>query len=262
MAPIDVPVTLDHLTVGCTWETVAVGDSGAVTYVLTPPEGARRYLKVRLGSKGERLALAKQRLEWLSGRVPVPAVLAYADDAAGEFLVTEEIRGRDCSDDTWHLDPAGVVRHFAQGLRMVHAVDVRDCPFDERLDPSLARAKTNTESRLVNEAELMRRFGGRTAEDLLDVLVTRRHEPEDLVFTHGDYSMPNVVVDDGQVAGFLDVGAAGVADKYRDLATAAKSIVRNVGSQWVEPFLRDYGIAVPDWDKVTYYQLLEEFVNP
>ena len=43
----------------------------------------------------------------------------------------------------------------------------------------------------------------------LDDLLRKRHDEEDLVFTHGDYCLPNVIIDGEEVAGFVDWGRAG-----------------------------------------------------
>ncbi len=76
--------------------------------------------------------------------------------------------------------------------------------------------------------------------------------------THGDYCLPNVVLRDGAVAGFIDVGRAGVADRHQDFACAARSIAYNYGEQFVAPFFEAYGMA-PDPARIAFYQLLDEF---
>ena len=81
---------------------------------------------------------------------------------------------------------------------------------------------------------------------------------EDLVVTHGDYCLPNVILRDGAVAGFIDVGRAGVADRHQDFACAARSIAYNYGEQFVAPFFEAYGMA-PDPARIAFYQLLDEF---
>lgn len=60
------------------------------------------------------------------------------------------------------------------------------------------------------------------------------------------------------VAGFIDLGRAGVADRHQDFACAARSIAYNFGDAFVAPFFSAYG-AEPDPARIAFYQLLDEF---
>jgi len=83
----------------------------------------------------------------------------------------------------------------------------------------------------------MKQFPGEKVEDLYLHLVTKRVSlVEELGFTHGDYSLPNVLIHNGKINGFIDVGNSGIADIYQDLAIATKSIIRNYGKEWVSSF--------------------------
>ena len=67
---------------------------------------------------------------------------------------------------------------------------------------------------------------GRTPASLLDELHAIRPPYEDLVLIHGDYCFLNVVVKDWSLSGFIDLARCGVADRYHDLAQAARSVRR------------------------------------
>lgn len=47
-------------------------------------------------------------------------------------------------------------------------------------------------------------------------------------------------------------------DRYKDIALAVRSIRRNCGDAFVQPFLDEYGVLGSDSDKVEYYMLLDE----
>jgi len=58
--------------------------------------------------------------------------------------------------------------------------------------------------------------------------------------------------------GFVDFGAAGLGDPYRDLALIARSIRSNLGEKWVQSFFEAYGYEV-DERKIEFYTLLDQF---
>ncbi|HHV41510.1 MAG TPA: phosphotransferase [Clostridiaceae bacterium] len=96
---------------------------------------------------------------------------------------------------------------------------------------------------------------------MYDESIRTRPLDEDLVFTHGDYCLPNIVVSNDNLSGFIDLGRAGVADRHQDLALAARSLRHNMGSQGsglTSLFFHEYGIRHIDSQKIHYYILLDE----
>jgi aminoglycoside phosphotransferase len=121
--------------------------------------------------------------------------------------------------------------------------------------------RSNYNKGIIDTSDLFRKF----SEDNLDKLLHEvedsvRGLEEDLVFTHGDYSLPNIIINDGSISGFIDLGNSGIADRYYDLAVAEKSIIRNFGEEYVELFFVHYGIDDIDYKKIRFYQLVEKFV--
>jgi aminoglycoside phosphotransferase len=80
-----------------------------------------------------------------------------------------------------------------------------------------------------------------------------------LIFTHGDYCLPNIIIHEGKLNGFIDWGRAGIADKYQDIALVVRSIIRNFGKKYTNMFLDEYGLVQFDRARIEYYQLLDEF---
>lgn len=259
-APIQLPGQMAWLVSGYSWRRTRAGHSGAEVFFLRRPGGPGLYLKAATrGPSGDSLLGEAERLRWAADRLPVPKVVAFAEDREREYLLLSRVPGLDAAHPSHRANAPALVRLLAQGLRMLHAVPVEGCPFVSTLDVLVADASQRVEKGLVYEQDFDPERQGRRAGDLLRELLDTRPRDEDLVFTHGDYCLPNVVVHQGRISGFVDLGRAGVSDRYRDLALAARSLAYNIGPEWVPLLFAEYGIARPDWPKVEFYKLLDEF---
>ncbi len=215
--------------------------------------GTQFHLKVT--TLGDELADEMARLNWLAGRVPVPNLVAFERDQNGTYLLTTTLRGEPAHTAS---SPANCIDAVAAGLRSWHGLDVAACPFDARLTVTIARARENALAGRVDETDFDASRNGRSALDLLQDLEATRPAHEDLVVSHGDYCLPNIMLAGNAVAGYIDVGRAGVADRYQDLALAARSIAYNFGDAYVESFFAAYGVEA-DPQRIAFYQLLDEF---
>ena len=191
------------------------------TWRLVSPEGEVRFLKV--SQLGQRASLAdeRERMEWAATWLPVPRVLDHGSDGYDEWLLTSGLPGLNAVDEALRADPRRLVPLLAEGLRRFHeALPVGGCPFDGR--------------------------GGRDR---------RPPGEEELVVCHGDYCLPNVLIEDWRVSGFVDLGEMGVADRWADLTMGAWSCTRNLGPGWEELFLASYGVA-PNVAKRAFFRRL------
>ncbi len=235
-------------TLGCS--------SSFVFYV----QGLKCYLKIAPYNDLEPLAYEVKVLEWLQGRLPVPKVHYYEKLGDKEFLLMSEIEGRDCTQKEYLANPKDMVRCLAEGLRQIHSIDISGCPLDQTLSFKLQKARLNVERGLVDEDDFEDENRGLKAAELYAKLLEGIPGTEDLVFSHGDYCLPNIILKGSKVSGFIDLGRAGVADRYQDIALAIRSLRHNLGSDdWTGPFLQIYGIGDADQSKIDFYILLDEF---
>ena len=77
---------------------------------------------------------------------------------------------------------------------------------------------------------------------------------------HGDYCLPNALLDGDDVVGFVDLGGLGVADRWWDLAVATWSLRWNLGPGLEDTFLDAYG-TVRDNARQGFYHLLYDVVG-
>lgn len=252
------PVDLARLVNGCVWHEINVGCSAARVFRLDAKNEKLLYLKIAARAGENSLLPERLKLDWLKNRLPVPEVAAFARDSDSDYLLLSAISGFDASGDFYKNRAAEVVEQTAKGLKMIHDLPVADCPFDARLEYKIEAARRRMANGSVDESDFDAERAGRTAADLFGELLETKPLTEDLVFTHGDYCLPNIILENTRLNGFIDWGNAGVADKYQDIALLARSVASNFGAEWTKYLFELYGIE-PDWEKICFYQLLDEF---
>ncbi|HEV8158068.1 MAG TPA: APH(3') family aminoglycoside O-phosphotransferase [Pyrinomonadaceae bacterium] len=252
------PPNLGNAISGYAWQHIDIGFSSAQVFRLEAENENSLYLKIDSRASKFSLRQEKINLEWLENRLLVSEVLLFAEDETNEYLLLSEIPGVNASDDSLKNDIPRTIEQLASGLKMIHKLSIENCPFDQRLNYKIEIAKERMINGLVEEEDFDEERQGRTAEGLFEELLATVPTDEDLVFTHGDYCVPNVILENGNLSGFVDWESAGVADRYQDIALLTRSVWYNFGEDWEESMFEIYDIE-PDWKKIDFYKLLDEF---
>ncbi len=244
---------LADLLAGYTRQQVVLGHSGAEVYRLIAPGKPTLVVKEAATNLHEEAA----RLGWLRGKLPVPEVVYFCENEHGSVLVTTAVPGVNLTH--FNDESPEVKRRFTEvlagALRRFHAADAHGCPFDHSAARELGRLETQFSAleAATGETPNLSRARQKLAE-------LRHNQPEEaLVLTHGDACLPNVLVQDVELSGFVDLGAAGLGDKWRDLERACWSLGYNYGAGYDELFLRAYGVREMDRAKMDFYGELESF---
>ena len=240
---------------------ITVGMSSASTFRCIGP-GGDRILKVqRVDPLETTLADEAERLGWLDGFVPVPRVVETGSDASTEWLMMTALPGSDGTDPEHRRDVDALGRVLGAGLRTFHdSVPVDGCPFDARTETDVQRARARVEAGRVDPSDFEVVYQGLSASELHGLLVASiPPDTDDLVVLHGDYCVPNVILERGAITGHVDVGRAGVGDRHRDLGIACRSIAHNFGGGSVGPFVEAYGFEPLDLARLDFFVMLDEF---
>lgn len=197
-------------------------------------------------------------LKWLNCKLLVPEIVMFDSDDNTEFLITKAIPGEMVCSDYYIKNPDLAIKIIKEAFDNLYNVDISNCPFDVSNNYKLSLVEKNVKNELVKDEDLkeetLKKYGN--TKNLLQYLKDNRVE-EELCFSHGDTSLPNIFSLNCKFSGFIDVGECGIADKWLDLAICEKSIRRNLGEKYVSKFYKELNI-VPDRKKIDYYLLMME----
>jgi kanamycin kinase len=239
---------------------VSIHPGNSVMYRLSRDAESRFLKVVRKGSFPSAQAEAK-RVIWARAHIPVPEILKFGVTDDATWFLSRGLAGSDATDGRFRSDIPGLVRRLAAALRQFHSISVDSCPFSFRLDAALHHAEQRLREGEIDPArDFHVEHANLSAESALRKLVATRPATEDLVVCHGDYCVPNILFDSNALAGFVDLGELGTADRWWDLAIATWSLTWNFGPGYETIFLDAYGAHV-DEDRCQYYRLLYDVVS-
>ena len=260
--PVSIPEKIRLMLAGREYETDDIGMSQAKILIFDD-------CVLKIAPYNKRNEETVRVMRWLDGRLPVPRVLCYDRDQERQFLLMSRVPGRMACDDYYLERPEELTARLAEALNMLWSVDISDCPRSRDIDTELKEARQRVENGRVNiantEPETFGEGGFRDPMDLLIWLENNRPEYEP-VLSHGDLCLPNILIEDGRVSGFVDLGDTGIGDRWRDIALCYRSLKKNAEGEYGEKtypdtrpdmLFEELGIS-PDWDKIRYYILLDE----
>jgi len=162
-----------------------------------------------------------ERLSWLHGRFPSPAIVDYAQYDDGYLLATLAMPGESAVSERWRREPRLAAAAVGEGLARLHSLDPSECLFDS---PAWI------------------------TDDIGDTVA----------ILHGDPCAPNTLLgDDGTFAGIVDLPLLGPGDPWADLAIASWSLEWNFGPGFEAEFFAAYGVA-PDEERCRHYRTMWE----
>ena len=258
-APGVVPTSLAEAVAGMSWARDLVGAAGARVHRLHAPDRATLYLKQGQGEVADEVTAEMVRLRWLGQHWPTPEVRGFVSVGDEAWLLMSAIPGLTAQQEL-EARPEGrvaVATSLAQHLRGLHALSVDLCPFNAQHPLRLLQARERIDAGQVDQSDFDDERAGLTPEQVFAQLADLLPMDSDLVVTHGDYSLDNILLHEGRVTGVIDVGRVGIADHYQDLAILWNGL-GELGEDLQALFLRAYGIIEPDQRKLQFHLALDE----
>ncbi len=175
-----------------------------------------------------------------------------------DWLLTRAVNGEDCVYPEYLRNPERLCDTIACELRKLHETDYTDCPVMDRTAEYLATAEKNYHTGDYDNS--FPSFGYHSAEEAHDALVAGKDALQDKVLLHGDYCLPNIILKNWKLSGFIDVGAGGVGDRHIDLFWGAWTLNFNLKTdKYRNRFLDAYGRDKVDESKLEIIAAAEVF---
>ena len=262
MKDIIIPENIRRLIDGKIYDSDGIGMSGSQIMIFD--DSVLKIVKCRKENED-----TVQMMRWLEGKLPVPKVIYFEIDSDRQYLLMSKVPGKMSCDEYYMEHPKELLTLLAKALKMLWSVDVSDCPRNRNIDAELKEAKYRVDNHLVDldnvEPTTFGEGGFKDPQALLEWLEENRPDYEP-VLSHGDFCLPNIFFEDGEISGFIDLGDTGIGDKWRDIALCYRSLKHNFDGSFGGRVYPDFNPDMlfdaleiePNWEKLRYYILLDE----
>lgn len=169
-------------------------------------------------------------------------VLYYGTWEGQDLLLTRRIPGEDLTHPQYLSDPKRLCSTAAELLRQLHETDGRGCPVPDRNRTVAETVKSGFDGSHY-EPDLFRGLwefasfeeAKRAAQAGLPLLKKE-------VLLHGDYCLPNIILNDWRFSGFIDLGNGGIGDRHIDVLWGVWTLKFNLKTtKYTDRFLDAYG---------------------
>ena len=196
------------------------------------------YLKsAHVGSLKREAAMT----EWFHGKGLATEVLGYLQEER-DWLLTRRLPGEDCIYRPYLDQPERLCDILGQQLRALHELDGNDCPCRDKMDEYFALAEENYRNGSYDPNQFPNSFGYASAEEAWHVVERDGRLLKWDTVLHGDYCLPNILLNNWEFSGFIDVGNGGIGDRHIDLFWGIWSLGFNLKTdRYRDRFLDAYG---------------------
>lgn len=166
-------------------------------------------------------------LDWLGDKLSVPELILMTQDHENEYMITRAIDAKPI-EKIKNKSEFFFIELYREVLRQLQSIEIKNCPFHSEKNFRLAESRFLLDQDLLDEidfddvdTEVWQAF--QSHEQLWNYLAQQDFQ-EDLVFSHGDITDTNIFLDEKERIYFLDVGRAGIADRFVDIAFVERSL--------------------------------------
>lgn len=170
-----------------------------------------------------------------------PEVLSYLPGET-DWLLTRAVRGEDCTHAMYLSDPKRLCDTTATLLRQLHETDFTGCPIQNRNEVYRDTARAGMLAGNYEGDLFPGHWGFSSPEEAWSTVETYAHLLRPNALLHGDYCLPNTLLNNWTFSGFIDLGNGGVGDRHIDIFWGSWTLFFNLKTEdYCERFLDVYG---------------------
>ena len=242
--PLELPREIETIISGAEIYDSSSSPEARVYY--TPREGGI-YLKV---GAAESLRREAEMTAYFHKKGLGAEVISYISGEK-DIMLSRAVVGEDCTSERYLAEPKRLCDLLAERLRALHELDASDCPIKDKVGEYIATAERNFARGTYNTDHFPDSFGYASGEEAFSVVQGGKHLLKNEVLIHGDYCLPNIMLDDWRFSGFIDLGAAGIGERHIDLFWGRWTLQFNLHTdEFGDRFLDAYGRDKVDEEKL------------
>lgn len=159
-----------------------------------------------------------------------------------DWLLTRRVPGEDCTFHRYLADPVVLCDTFADILRNLHETEGGNCPVKDRTGDYLVSVETGFKQGRFDASIFADYLPFSDASAAWKYLQENAGKLKNDTLIHGDYCLPNVILNDGKFSGFIDLGNSGMGDRHIDLFWGAWTLWYNLKTfDYTDRFFDAYG---------------------
>ncbi|WP_169172395.1 aminoglycoside 3'-phosphotransferase [Bifidobacterium oedipodis] len=189
-------------------------------------------------------------------------VLRYEQDTTRkcDWMLTRRLPGEDCTATQYMEQPERLVELMAERLTLLHTMPTDGCPVPNHTSRYLTRAEAGQRIGRADPSFFTNMFGLASLDEIRRVIDERRQLLHTDTLLHGDYCLPNIILDNWQFSGFVDLDSGGVGDRHVDVFWALWTLRFNFHTdQYDDRFLDAYGRDHVNLDTLPLIAAIEVF---
>ncbi|MBQ8836982.1 MAG: aminoglycoside 3'-phosphotransferase [Clostridia bacterium] len=201
-------------------------------------KGCGYYLKC--AAKGS-LKIEADLTRYFNSKGLATSVLEYIS-LDKDWLLTEKVSGEDCTHKMYLDEPKRLCDTTAELLRLLHENDFASCPIQNRIETYTQTVIENYRAGTYDKSAFPDSFGYKSDQEAWAVAEKYMHCLKNDTLLHGDYCLPNIMLDNWKFSKFIDLGNGGVGDRHIDIFWGIWTLFFNLKTdKYTERFMDAYG---------------------